>query len=184
MKIIDVTRDERMIRQIAELLMDGFAGTGSASWGTLGEAVDEVHQSLAADRISRVAVDEDAGFVIGWIGGIEEYDGRVWELHPLVVHKDRRKKGVGRALVEDFEWQVRSRGGHTIRVGTDDENNRTSIGGVDLYPDVLRRAAEIRNLAEHPYEFYEKLGYVITGVIPDANGFGKPDILMAKRIKL
>ena len=44
------------------------------------------------------------------------------------------------------------------------------------------RLAGIRNLRRHPYEFYQKLGYVIIGAIPDANGFGKPDILMAKRI--
>lgn len=33
-----------------------------------------------------------------------------------------------------------------------------------------------------PYEFYQKLGYAIIGVVPDANGLGKPDILMAKRV--
>jgi aminoglycoside 6'-N-acetyltransferase I len=31
-------------------------------------------------------------------------------------------------------------------------------------------------------EFYRKLGFVIVGVVPDANGPGKPDILMAKRV--
>ena len=31
-------------------------------------------------------------------------------------------------------------------------------------------------------EFYLRVGFHIVGVIPDANGFGKPDILMAKRI--
>lgn len=34
----------------------------------------------------------------------------------------------------------------------------------------------------HPYEFYQKLGYSIVGVLPDANGFEKPDIFMAKRV--
>ncbi len=74
------------------------------------------------------------------------------------------------------------RGGKTITLGTDDESNRTSIGGVDLYPNVLENVSNIKNLREHPFEFYQKLGYVITGVIPDANGFGKPDILMCKRV--
>jgi aminoglycoside 6'-N-acetyltransferase I len=41
----------------------------------------------------------------------------------------------------------------------------------------------IKNLQRHSYEFYQKCGYTIVGVIPDANGIGKPDILMAKRIE-
>jgi aminoglycoside 6'-N-acetyltransferase I len=40
----------------------------------------------------------------------------------------------------------------------------------------------IKNLKRHPYEFYQKLGYVIVGVMPDANGLGLPDILMAKSV--
>jgi len=32
------------------------------------------------------------------------------------------------------------------------------------------------------YEFYQKLGFTIVGIIPDANGWGKPDILVAKRV--
>jgi aminoglycoside 6'-N-acetyltransferase I len=34
----------------------------------------------------------------------------------------------------------------------------------------------------HPFFFYRKLGFEPAGLIPDANGFGKPDILMSKRI--
>jgi aminoglycoside 6'-N-acetyltransferase I len=42
---------------------------------------------------------------------------------------------------------------------------------------------DIRNFKNHPFEFYQKLGYVITGVVIDANGVGKPDILMSKSIR-
>jgi predicted acetyltransferase len=35
----------------------------------------------------------------------------------------------------------------------------------------------------HPFEFYQKLAYVVVGIVPDANGPGKPDILMAKRLQ-
>ena len=69
-----------------------------------------------------------------------------------------------------------------VYLGTDDKRGQTSIADIDLFPDALRLAANIRNLRGHPYEFYQKQGYTIVGVLPDANGFGRPDIFMAKRI--
>jgi aminoglycoside 6'-N-acetyltransferase I len=59
----------------------------------------------------------------------------------------------------------------------------TSLAGEDLYPDPLLKLAAIRNPGRHPYEFYQRLGYALAGVVPDANGFGKPDILMTKRVQ-
>jgi aminoglycoside 6'-N-acetyltransferase I len=120
--------------------------------------------------------------VLGWVGAMPHYDGRAWELHPLVVRPDHQGQGIGSALVADLEARVRERGGITLFLGTDDEHDLTTVSGVDLYPDVLDHLARIRNLNRHPYEFYQKQGFAIVGVIPDANGPGKPDILMAKRI--
>jgi aminoglycoside 6'-N-acetyltransferase I len=54
---------------------------------------------------------------------------------------------------------------------------------VDVYPDPLAAAAQIQNLGRHPFEFYRKVGFTIVGLLPDANGFGKPDIFMAKRVR-
>ena len=124
----------------------------------------------------------EEGNVVGWIGGICGYDGHAWELHPLVVSLDWRSRGIGRALVADFEQQARQRGAITIYLGTDDEDKRTSLGGVDLYPDVLSRLSNIKSVRGHSFVFYQKQGYTVVGVIPDANGPGKPDILMAKRV--
>jgi aminoglycoside 6'-N-acetyltransferase I len=45
------------------------------------------------------------------------------------------------------------------------------------------KIANIQNYKGHPYEFYLKCGYTITGVMPDANGRGKPDIIMGKRVE-
>ncbi|MGH2480724.1 MAG: GNAT family N-acetyltransferase, partial [Ktedonobacteraceae bacterium] len=90
--------------------------------------------------------------------------------------------GIGRWLVQDFEQQVQARGGVTIMLGTDDEGQRTTLSGVNLFPNVYEHIARIKNRGRHPYEFYQKLGYVIVGVVPDANGLGKPDILMAKSL--
>jgi aminoglycoside 6'-N-acetyltransferase I len=58
----------------------------------------------------------------------------------------------------------------------------TSLSNVDLYENLWEKIKDIRNYKSHPYEFYQKQGYTITGVVPDANGRGKPDILMSKRI--
>lgn len=182
MRIVDLREDDRQsIDQAAALLLDGFADTGSVSWQTRDQALLSVNESLQDGCISRVAV-ENSDQVLGWIGGVPRYDGRAWELHPLVVRRDARGRGIGRALVSDLEDQVRRRGGLTVYLGTDDENSRTSLGGIDLYPDVLGALSTIRNLGRHPFEFYRKMGFVIVGALPDANGFGKPDIFMAKRV--
>jgi aminoglycoside 6'-N-acetyltransferase I len=157
--------------------MDGF----TTAWQNADEAYAEVEESLEEERISRVACDE-SGAILGWIGGISTYGGNVWELHPLVVAAAHQRKGIGRALVGDFEQLVRTRGGLTVWLGSDDDDDRTSLSGRNLYADTWKQIAQIRNLRNHPYEFYQKLGYVIMGVVPDANGPGKPDILMAKSL--
>jgi aminoglycoside 6'-N-acetyltransferase I len=181
MRIIDLLPDnEPAIQQTAALLVEAFRGNPYA-WTTLEAALEEVRESFGEDRISRIAVGKN-GDVLGWIGGISEYKGNVWELHPLAVRPDRQRQGIGRALVADLEAQVRTRGGFTIQLGTDDTADMTSLGGINLYPNVLEHLINIRNLHGHPYEFYQKVGFSIVGVIPDANGPGKPDIYMAKSV--
>jgi len=92
----------------------------------------------------------------------------------------------------------------TLFLGTDDTDGRTNLSGRDLYPDVLGQAASLEQRSRlersqmpgaghmpvaghptgrrHPFSFYQRAGFTVVGVIPDANGFGKPDILMAKRV--
>lgn len=173
--------DEESVRQTATLLTEGFKDNWPDAWPDMDTALEEVRESFGEGRISRVAVHEDSS-VLGWIGGIPSYEGNVWELHPLVVRTDIQRRGIGRALVTDLEERVRERGGLTLWLGTDDETGMTSLSGVDLYPNVLEHLANIRNLRSHPYGFYSKLGFSIIGAMPDANGVGKPDIYMAKRV--
>jgi len=168
------------MQQAASMLVEEFGEHWLDAWSTLDEALEEVRGSLDEGRISLLALDED-GSVLGWIAGQHNY-ARVWELHPLVVRGEQQRKGVGRALVQELEARVREKGALTLMLGTDDEDDMTSLSGVDLYEDTWRHVTSIRNLRGHPYEFYQKLGYVIVGVVPDANGLGKPDILMAKRV--
>jgi aminoglycoside 6'-N-acetyltransferase I len=183
LKIINLPSDNLdLISQVSQLLFEGFKKHWPDAWPDLTSATREVHESFGEDRISRVAIT-DEGCVLGWIGAIQEYDGHAWQLHPLVVHPLHQGCGIGRALVVDLEDRIRQRGGITIYLGTDDEDGMTSLANTDLYPDVFSHLAKIKNLKRHPFEFYQKLGYVIIGVIPDANGLGKPDILMAKRLQ-
>lgn len=170
--------DKEIIQQLAQWLTELWPN----AWPHLDVALQEVQASLGIDRISRVAVD-DRGTVLGWIGGIEQYDGNVWELHPLVVKAGFHRQGIGRSLVNDLEAEVRKRGAITLWVGTDDEENQTTLSNVNLYPNIGEHIAKIRNLRCHPYEFYQKVGFAIVGVMPDANGLGKPDIYMAKCLR-
>jgi len=182
MRIIDLQPDdEPAIEQVALLLYESFKEHWPEAWPEVAAARREVCESFAPGRISRIALDESDA-VVGWIGGISQYDGNVWELHPLAVRSDQRGRGIGRALVVDLETQAGERGGLTLWLGTDDEDEMTTLAGVDLYPDVLGHLAQIRNLKRHPYEFYQQLGFAIVGVIPDANGRGKPDIFLAKSL--
>ena len=167
--------------QMADLLVIGFKVHWNA-WKTRDEGLQEIHEILE-DGFARVALAADGITVLGWIGGLPDYDGHVWELHPLVVHPDYQKQGIGRALVADFEQQVKERGGLTIQLGSDDEDNMTSLSDCDLYTDLWEKIAHIQNFKGHPYSFYEKCGYRIIGVVPDANGRGKPDIIMGKRVE-
>lgn len=182
MRIAELRADDRAaIQQAAELLVIGFREHWPGSWPDMPSALQEVQDVLDPAHICRAAFDDD-GTVLGWAGGLPEYDGNVWELHPLVVHPAHQRRGIGRALVADLEARVRERGGLTLHLGTDDVDNMTTLAGADLYSDLWGQIQAIRNRKGHPYEFYQKLGFTIVGVMPDANGRGKPDIYMAKRI--
>lgn len=174
--------DDHLIQQAAQLLVDAFCDHWPDAWPTIEEGLKEVREMLESNRICRVALDSE-GNLLGIIGGIPSYDGFVWELHPLAVQPTAQGRGIGRALVQDFEEQVRATGALTITLGSDDEDGMTSLANVDLYENLWEKIHNIRNLKGHPFEFYQKMGYVITGVVIDANGVGKPDILMSKRVK-
>ena len=157
--------------EAARLLVDGFREHWPNAWPDMGSAREEVEEALEAEKLCRAAVDEN-GRVLGWVGGIPGYDGNVWELHPLVVAAAERGKGIGRALVSDLEDRVRERGGLTLWLGTDDEDDMTSLSGVDLYDNLPTRLANVEDRKGHPFGFYRKCGFVIAGVVPDANGRG------------
>jgi GNAT superfamily N-acetyltransferase len=178
--IVDLAQQPSGIRaQAAQLLVDGFEEP--RGWPTFAAGQQEVAHALA-EGFARAMVESDR--LLGWIGGLPEYNGRVWELHPLVVRRDERRRGVGRRLVKAFEAEARERGAFTVTLGTDDDSGMTSLADTNLYVDVPLHIAGLRDLGRgHPFLFYQKLGYVVTGVLPDANGPGRPDIYMSKRVR-
>ncbi len=180
MNIIDLaTASEQVREQAAALLVDGFSEP--RGWTSLVAAREEVSQ--VSSRGFTCAIIEGE-MLLGWVGGLSEYQGRVWELHPIVVRKEYRRQGVGRALVEAFETEAGRRGGLTATLGTDDDSGMTSLSDVNLYDDLPGHLAGLRDLGRgHPFLFYLKLGFVVTGVMPDANGPGRPDIYMSKPLR-
>lgn len=176
MKIEFLDKNNSMyFEESAKLLQENFE-----CWSDMQAAKDEIEEICSSCNITLVAVDEY--HVIGLIGAHPQYDGNVWEMHPLVVRKEKQGSGIGKLLVNSIEDEVAKRGGITIYLGTDDENNATSLSNTDIYENTYDKISNIKNLNGHPFEFYLKCGYKIVGIIPDANGYGKPDIMMAKRM--
>lgn len=179
MTIEDLSPDDAAgIEATARLALAAFA---HIDWpADLEEALAEVREALQPGKICLIARDE-TGRIIGWIGGQLDYS-EVWELHPLAVNPAHQRQGVGKALVAALEKRVAAAGGYTLQLGTDDDFGGTNLFGQELYPDVLGAAQRMVSTNNHPFTFYLKLGFVVTGLVPDANGFGKPDIMMCKRV--
>jgi aminoglycoside 6'-N-acetyltransferase I len=171
--------DVPRIEATARLLHAVFSPQGA--WTTIVEARQEVIDSLGPDRISRVAVDSD-GSVVGWIGAVRQYNGLVWELHPIVVSDSQRRHGIGRALVLDLEKILAARGALTLWAGADDLSGETSLGEIDLYAELPSALNRVKSWGNHPLPFYRSLGFHVIGVMPDANGAGRPDIFLGKRL--
>ena len=165
--------------QAAAVLIAALAHVPTA-WKDVADAAAEVATFIEdTERLAIAAVHDDA--VVGWIGAIKHSDFG-WELHPLAVAPANQGCGIGTRLVNALEDRAISAGVITLWLGTDDDFGGTNLYGQNLYPDVLGAVQKLRVTAGHPYRFYEKLGYVVTGVLPDVDGIGKHDILMAKRI--
>src|SRR5690606_15819882 len=171
MDIVDLTPDRPdRLEQAARMLHDALP----QGWPTLEAARAEVCEVCAVgpERLARAAIDR-TGAVVGWIGPIRRYS-LAWELHPLVVRQDRQPRGIGTSLVRDLERLLAARGCLTLFVGSDDETGETSVGGMELYPDVLGHAARLTVHGSHPVDFYRRIGFAIVGLFPDANGPGRP----------
>lgn len=169
----------RQYEELAAILVRAFAYV-SAAWPDIESARDEVATFFTdPNRRGLAALAGDR--VVGWIGAIRQ-SRHACELHPLAVDPEWQRRGCGRRLVEALEEMARRDGVITVWLGTNDDFGGTSLFGSDLYPDVLRRLATLEVTTGHPFAFYRRLGYTVVGVLPDVEGLGKHDILMAKRL--
>ena len=183
MKIINMNElNESQLRQAAQILTDELP----IGWPSLSDALEEIDEITALckeepEALFLAAVEDDE--VIGWCGILPSYDGHVYELHPLAVRRDRQGKGIGAKLVGAVEAAAREKGGLTLWLGADDEkpSGETSLANTDLYDDLSKLMQDFKP-GTHQSAFYLKLGFKIIGVMPDANGIGKPDIFFAKKL--
>jgi aminoglycoside 6'-N-acetyltransferase I len=172
----DLTPAQRA--EAAQVLRDAFAERPEAFGDSADEEVDSFLED--GDRAAFAAMEDEQ--VLGWIGRVATYD-YAWELHPLAVAPARQREGIGAALTHELEARARAAGVLTLYLGTDDEYGGTNLYGAELYPNVAGKIAGVTATAKgHAFAFYQRLGYEIVGLIPDANGPGKPDIFMAKRL--
>jgi len=167
------------LRDAARILRAALAHMPSA-YNDPGAAEAEVRTFLGEpDRFALAALDGDR--LLGWIGGIRNYS-HAFELHPLVVDPRVQRRGIGSALLAALEERARAEGAITLYLGSDDDFGGTNLFGRDLYPDVLSKAQQLAPTGVHAISFYRRLSFEVVDIFPDANGFGRPDILMAKRI--
>jgi aminoglycoside 6'-N-acetyltransferase I len=167
------------IDAVAAILVAGFADR-SPAWPTLEAGINEVNAFSTDEHISLVATINDT--IVGWISATPQYQRFGWELHPLVVAPAYQHQGIGKALVAALCARLAEHGATTVFAWSDDESLSTSLGGKDLFLNPLEHLHNFSSSVRHAGGFYLKQGFVLCGVLPDANGLGKPDILFARRI--
>ncbi|ECZ4807255.1 AAC(6')-Ia family aminoglycoside 6'-N-acetyltransferase [Salmonella enterica] len=178
--ICNIADSNELLEQAAQILTRAFCHIHINSWPDYESAYQEVQECIQKPNICIGVCEKDR--LVGWIGLRPMYE-KTWELHPIVVDIKEQHKGVGKLLLAEIEKEAKEKNIIGIVLGTDDENYRTSLSQVTITNDNLFNEIKyIRNIGNHPYTFYEKSGYMIVGVIPNANGVNKPDIWMWKGI--
>ncbi|HHA1786127.1 TPA: aminoglycoside 6'-N-acetyltransferase AAC(6')-Iaj [Enterobacter hormaechei subsp. xiangfangensis] len=178
--IINIVEQNNYQIDAARILTNTFLDIGNKTWPTIQSAIDEVEECIDLPNICIGLIHNNQ--LIGWVGLRPMYD-KTWELHPLVVRTDYQSKGIGSVLLAEVEKRAREVGIIGIILGTDDEYNKTSLSEITIDENNIFDAIQnIKNIHNHPYEFYQKNGYMIVGIIPNANGLRKPDIWMWKSL--
>lgn len=180
-QMVDLRRDDAAaIAEVRELMRRVF------TWGTFEDAAkaDSVIQASFRDEaVSRIA--RAGGRIIG-LSFASLFPGESIFVHWLGVDPDVQRSGVGTALLDDAERIGRAAGAACLALSTGDDHPHravTTLGRRDIWSDPLGALRDVQTLERHPLDFYTRLGFTVCGVIPDANGPGKPEIYLARPIR-
>ena len=167
--------DTVAVEQAAAALVAGFREHWPTAWPNLAAAEVRCSRRSNQERSVGLPAILMAAYSAG-LGGAwpTRESGSCTPFHPAA-----QGHGIGRGLVVDLEVQVRDRGGLTLMLGSDDEDDMITLSGVELYPEVWAYIQHIRYL--QPVRVLPEMR-LCAGVVPDVNGRSKPDILMAKRV--
>ena len=180
-KICKINESENIKEQAAQVLLETFFEADMWPNINLNEALKTVDECISDENISVGIKIEDR--LIGWIGLRPMYE-KTWELHPLAIMPEFQRKGYGKILINELEKIAQEKGIIGIVAGSDDETNKTSLSEKEKTGEnIFEEIKNIKNYKNHPFEFYKKCGFIIIGIIPNANGPKKPDIWLWKDIR-
>lgn len=179
-QIVNIAEQSKYQIDAARILMKTFTDLGNNTWPDIATAMNEIDECIDLPNICIGIILDN--YLVGLVGLRPMYK-ETWELHPLVIKKEYQGKGLGKKLLYELEIRAKKQGLIGIVLGTDDENNKTSLSQLNITEtNIFDSIINIKNINKHPYEFYKKNGYIIVGVIPNANGKNKPDIWMWKSL--
>ena len=171
--------DKQVLEMLASITYEAFQENSPDWLPTLDSAREKVLEALKPGRHARVMLEGSRP--VGWIATIT---GRhVWEIHPIAIAVGSQYKGYGQQLVAHIEELARSNGALTLFAGTGDEVGTTNLFGYDIYRDPAVAISHIEGTGRNPFEFWLRAGFKVVGLMPDAEGPGKPGIHLAKRIE-
>jgi len=168
--------------QAIRLLLETFPKANM--WPDLDEetAIETVNESIADENICiGIKINNE---LIGWGCLCPDYWDKTWELHPFAISTKFQGKGYGQMLMGKIEKLAQEKGAIGIILGSGDEGKLTSLSEKEINEEnIFEEIKNIKNNKNHPYEFYKKCGFIIIGIVPDAYGSGKTDIIMWKKIR-
>ncbi len=170
--------DTAQVDRLARMTFEAFQEHAPDWVPTIDLALNKVKATGKPGRFGRVILQQ--GQACGWIGVIKGQ--HIWEIHPIAVAIERQNKGLGRLLVEDVARIAKDAGALTLFAGTSDETGTTNIFNVDLYASPVQAINDLEATGRNPFEFWLSVGFAIVGVMPDAEGLGKPGIHLARRV--